>query len=66
MYGLNAARQARRSGSGAIHLGEYRKMRPGPIEEFVSSITPAAITGFIGRCSGRRRIFGCMRSDVRK
>jgi len=35
MYGLNAARQPDGTAQGAIHLGEYRKMRPGPIEEFV-------------------------------
>ena len=35
MYGLNAARQPDGAAQGAIHLGEYRKMRPGPIEEFV-------------------------------
>jgi Zn-dependent protease with chaperone function len=35
MYGLNAARQPDGAAQGAIHLGEYRKMRPGPIEEFI-------------------------------
>ncbi len=35
MYGLNASRQPDGFAQGAIHLGEYRKMRPGPIEEFI-------------------------------
>ena len=35
MYGLNASRQPDGAAQGAIHLGEYRKMRPGPIEEFI-------------------------------
>ena len=35
MYGLNASRQPDGFAQAAIHLGEYRKMRPGSIEEFV-------------------------------
>jgi STE24 endopeptidase len=35
MYGLNASRQPDGFAQAAIHLGEYRKMRPGPIEEFI-------------------------------
>jgi Zn-dependent protease with chaperone function len=35
MYGLNASRQPDGFAQGAIHLGEYRKMRPDPIEEFI-------------------------------
>jgi len=35
MFGLNAARQPDGFAQAAIHLGEYRKMRPGTIEEFV-------------------------------
>ena len=35
MYGLNSSRQADGFAQAAIHLGEYRKMRPGPIEEFL-------------------------------
>jgi len=35
MYGLNAARQPDGAAQGAIHLGEFRKMRPGPIEECI-------------------------------
>jgi len=35
MYGLNAARQPDGAAQGAIHLGEYRKMRPSSVEEFI-------------------------------
>jgi STE24 endopeptidase len=35
MFGLNAARQPDGFAQAAIHLGEYRKMRPTPIEEFI-------------------------------
>jgi STE24 endopeptidase len=35
MFGLNASRQPDGVAQGAIHLGEYRKMHPGPIEEFL-------------------------------
>jgi len=35
MYGINAARQPDGFAQAAIHLGEYRKMRPGPVEEWV-------------------------------
>jgi len=35
MFGLNAARQPDGFAQGAIHLGEYRKMKPGPVEEWV-------------------------------
>ena len=35
MYGLNASRRPDGFAQAAIHLGEYRKMRPGPIEEFL-------------------------------
>ena len=35
MFGLNAARQPDGFAQAAIHLAEYRKMRPGPIEEFI-------------------------------
>jgi STE24 endopeptidase len=34
-FGLNAARQPDGFARAALHLGEYRKMRPGPIEELV-------------------------------
>jgi hypothetical protein len=30
MYGLNTSRQPDGFAQGAIHLGEYRKMNPGP------------------------------------
>jgi STE24 endopeptidase len=35
MFGINASRQPDGMAQAAIHLGEYRKMRPGSIEEFV-------------------------------
>jgi STE24 endopeptidase len=50
MYGINASRQPDGFAQAAIHLGEYRKMSPGPIEEFV----------FFDHPSGRRRIHDAM------
>ncbi len=50
MFGLNAARQPDGFAQAAIHLGEYRKMRPGPIEEFV----------FFDHPSGYNRIHSAM------
>jgi len=35
MFGLNASRQPDGFAQAAIHLGEYRKMRPAPLEEFL-------------------------------
>jgi STE24 endopeptidase len=35
MFGLNASRQPDGFAQGALHLGEYRKMRPGSIEEYI-------------------------------
>ncbi|HEY2027632.1 MAG TPA: M48 family metallopeptidase [Myxococcales bacterium] len=35
MFGLNAARQPDGFARAALHLSEYRKMKPGPLEEFV-------------------------------
>jgi STE24 endopeptidase len=51
MYGLNAAREPDGAAQGAIHLGEYRKMNPGPIEEWI----------FFDHPSGRNRIYAAMR-----
>ena len=51
MYGLNAARQPDGEAQAAIHLGEYRKMNPGPMEEWV----------FYDHPSGRNRIYAAMR-----
>jgi len=51
MYGLNTSRQADGMAQAAIHLGEYRKMSPGPIEEWV----------FYDHPSGRDRIYAAMR-----
>jgi STE24 endopeptidase len=51
MYGLNASRQPDGFAQAAIHLGEYRKMSPGPIEECI----------FFDHPSGRNRIYDAMR-----
>jgi STE24 endopeptidase len=51
MYGLNASRQPDGFAQGAIHLGEYRKMHPGPIEEYI----------FFDHPSGYNRIYAAMR-----
>src|SRR6202790_3549794 len=51
MYGLNTSRQPDGFAQAAIHLGEYRKMRPGPIEEWI----------FFDHPSGRNRIYAAMR-----
>jgi STE24 endopeptidase len=46
MFGINASRQPDGFAQAAIHLGEYRKMSPGPIEEWI----------FFDHPSGRNRI----------
>ena len=51
MYGLNTSRQPDGMAQAAIHLGEYRKMNPGPVEEWI----------FFDHPSGRNRIFAAMR-----
>jgi STE24 endopeptidase len=51
LFGLNAARQPDGFAEVAIKLGEYRKLAPGPIEEFV----------FFDHPSGRSRILMAMR-----
>src|ERR1700688_2857315 len=51
MYGLNTSRQPDGFAQAAIHLGEYRKMNPGPIEEWI----------FFDHPSGRHRISAAMR-----
>ena len=51
MYGLNAARQPDGEANVDLMLGEYRKMDPGPVEEFV----------FFDHPSGRTRITAAMR-----
>ena len=51
MYGLNTSRQPDGFAQAAIHLGEYRKMSPGRIEEFI----------FFDHPSGRKRIYAAMR-----
>jgi STE24 endopeptidase len=50
MFGLNAARQPDGFAQAAIHLSEYRKMRPGALEEFV----------FFDHPSGYNRIHSAM------
>ena len=54
MYGLNAARQPDGEANVDMLLGEYRKLDPGPIEEFV----------FYDHPSGRTRITAAMRWKV--
>jgi STE24 endopeptidase len=51
MYGLNASREPDGFAQAAIHLGEYRKMSPGPVEEWI----------FFDHPSGRTRINAAMR-----
>jgi Zn-dependent protease with chaperone function len=51
MYGLNTSRQPDGEAQADIHLGEYRKMNPGPVEEFI----------FFDHPSGRNRIHAAMR-----
>jgi STE24 endopeptidase len=51
LFGLNAARQPDGAAQAALKLGEYRKLDPGPIEEFV----------FFDHPSGRHRIEMAMR-----
>ncbi len=51
MYGLNAARQPDGEANVDLLLGEYRKMDPGPVEEFL----------FFDHPSGRTRITAAMR-----
>ena len=51
MYGLNASRLPDGFAQAAIHLGEYRKMEPGPVEEWI----------FFDHPSGRNRIYAAMR-----
>jgi STE24 endopeptidase len=50
MFGLNAARQPDGFAQAAIHLSEYRKMRPGKLEEFI----------FFDHPSGYNRIHSAM------
>jgi STE24 endopeptidase len=51
IFGINASRQPDGFAQAAIHLGEYRKMSPGPVEEFI----------FFDHPSGRNRILAAMR-----
>ncbi len=51
MYGLNASRLPDGFAQAAIHLGEYRKMHPGAVEEYI----------FFDHPSGYNRIHDAMR-----
>jgi STE24 endopeptidase len=51
IFGLNASRQPDGFAEAAIHLSEYRKMEPGPLEEIL----------FYDHPSGRTRIHSAMR-----
>jgi STE24 endopeptidase len=51
MYGINASRQLDGFAQAAIHLAEYRKMKPGPVEEWI----------FFDHPSGYHRIRDAMR-----
>src|SRR5262249_48758791 len=51
MYGINASRQPDGFAKAALHLAEYRKMSPGPVEEWI----------FYDHPSGRNRILAAMR-----
>lgn len=51
IFGLNAARQPDAAATIALKLGEYRKLDPGPLEEFL----------FFDHPSGRTRIMAAMR-----
>ena len=51
IFGLNTSRQPDGFAEAALLLGEYRKMEPGPVEEFI----------FFDHPSGRTRIYASMR-----
>jgi STE24 endopeptidase len=51
IFGLSTARQPDGFAESALLLGEYRKMEPGPVEEFI----------FFDHPSGRTRIHAAMR-----
>ena len=51
MYGLNAVRQPDAFATVTLKLGEYRKLSPGPVEEWI----------FFDHPSGRTRIYSAMR-----
>jgi STE24 endopeptidase len=51
MFGLNAARQPDGFAEAALKLGEYRKMEPGPVEEWIFFDHPSGATRI--RCAMR-------------
>ncbi|MGH8148343.1 MAG: hypothetical protein ACREPY_18695, partial [Rhodanobacteraceae bacterium] len=54
-FGLNAARQPDGFAQAAVQLSEYRKMHPGPVEEFLFYDPPAAGNASTAPWSGRRK-----------
>ena len=51
IFGINASRQPDGFAEAALLLGEYRKLAPSPLEEFI----------FFDHPSGRTRIYSAMR-----
>jgi STE24 endopeptidase len=51
MFGLNTARQPDGFAEAALKLGEYRKMEPGPVEEWIFFDHPSGATRI--RCAMR-------------
>jgi len=56
LYGINASQQPDGEAEVDLMLGEYRKMDPGPIEEFIFFDHPAGAPESRRRCAGRRSI----------
>jgi STE24 endopeptidase len=56
MFGLNASRQPDGFAQAAIHLGEYRKMSPGSVEEWIFFDHPSGETASTARCAGKQKI----------
>ncbi len=54
IFGLNASRQPDGEAEVDLKLGEYRKLDPGPVEEFI----------FFDHPSGRKRIYAAMRWEA--
>ena len=48
-FGLNAAREPEGFAMVSMRLSTYRKLHPSPLEEFTSTITPAATTACAAR-----------------
>jgi STE24 endopeptidase len=54
-FGLNAARQPDGMAEAALKLGEYRKMEPGPIEEWIFFDHPSGATRMAPPCAGKQK-----------